>query len=125
MRKCSAIKENGERCGSMAMRDSQWCYYHNPDLEEERQRNNRKGGRRGGRGRPQEEIARICAKLEEIANDVLANKIDSKRGAVSGQLLNYVLGGIRIGLQAREQEELIARLEQVEQDLATRGRWGA
>jgi len=110
------------------MRGGQWCYVHNPDLEEERQRNNSKGGRRAGRGRPQTEIARICDRIEEIAEGILSGQIDKGKGAVAGQLLNYVLGGLRIGLQAREQEELVSRLETLEEQLEARKRsqpWGA
>ena len=59
-------------------------------------------------------IARISARIEQIAEDVLSNKIDRGRGAVAGQLLSYVLGGLKIGLQAREQEEIVARLEELE-----------
>jgi hypothetical protein len=117
MNRCSSIKANGERCGSVAMRGEQWCYVHNPNLEEARQRNNSKGGRRAGRGRPQVEIARICDRIEEIAEGILAGEIDKGPGAVAGQLLNYVLGGLRIGLQAQEQEELIQRLEVLEATL--------
>ena len=128
MAQCSGIKRDGGRCGAQAIQDSSWCFNHHPEYEQQRQAAKVKGGRRGGRGRPQNEIARISNRIEEIAEDVLSGKMDSKRGAVAGQLLNYVLGGLRIGLQAREQEELISRLEVLEEQLETKRRsrpWGA
>jgi hypothetical protein len=111
---CAAIKTNGARCGARAMSGSEWCWNHAPEHAEERRRHGSKGGRRGGRGRPQVEIARICDRLEVIAEGILAGEIERGRGAVAGQLLNYVLGGLKVGLQAREQEELEARIEQIE-----------
>jgi hypothetical protein len=128
MAKCSGIKDNGGRCGSMAMKDSQYCYYHDPSLEETRQRNNRKGGRRGGKGRPQVEIRRLMDRIEEIAEGVLDGSIEKSRGSIAGQLLNYCLRGISISLEAREQEELVQRLEVLEEGIQEKKRsrqWGA
>ena len=119
---CSGIKRDGGRCKAQAIQDSAYCFNHHPDYESQRRSAKSRGGRRGGRGRPQTEIARISARIEEIAEGILAGEVDKGKGAVSGQLLNYVLGGLRIGLQAREQEELIARLEVLEEGLAAKKR---
>jgi hypothetical protein len=48
---------------------------------------------------------------------VLAKRVDRGDAAVAGQLLNYILRGISVSLKAREQEELIERLEQLEEGL--------
>jgi hypothetical protein len=100
---------------------------HSPDYTEERKRHGARGGRIGGRGRPQTEIARISARIEQIAEDVLSGEIDKGRGQISGQLLSYVLNGLKIGLAAREQEEIVGRLELLEQENEARKRgraWG-
>ena len=36
MRKCIFIKPNGEECKANAMRDSKFCFTHNPDVEAEK-----------------------------------------------------------------------------------------
>ena len=36
MRKCQFIKSDGEECKANAMRESEFCFTHNPDTEEER-----------------------------------------------------------------------------------------
>jgi hypothetical protein len=114
MAQCSGIRRDGGRCGAQAIQDSSWCFNHHPAYEQQRQAAKVRGGRRGGRGRPQNEIARISARIEELAEDVVAGRLEKGRGAVGGQLLNYVLNGLRIGLQAREQEQLEERIEQIE-----------
>jgi hypothetical protein len=128
MAQCSGIKRDGGRCRSQAIQDSSWCFNHHPDYEQQRKAAVTRGGRRGGRGRPQTEIARICERLEVIAESVISGELDSKRGSVGAQALNYVLGGLKVGLMAREQEELVARLEVLEegiQEKKRRRQWGA
>jgi hypothetical protein len=86
-----------------------------------------KGGRRGGRGRPSVELARLQARFEDLAEKVLAGDIERGVGAVCGQLLNGARACVRDGLAAREQEELIGRLEALEEALEAgerRGRYG-
>jgi len=33
--KCNHIKENGETCEAYAVKDSEFCYFHNPDISDE------------------------------------------------------------------------------------------
>jgi hypothetical protein len=127
MAKCSGITRAGTACKGIPIDNSGYCYVHSPDYAEERRRHGARGGRIGGRGRPQNEIARISARIEQIAEGVLSGEIDKGRGAVSGQLLSYVLNGLKIGLQAREQEEIVSRIELLEEENeAKKGRrtWG-
>jgi hypothetical protein len=116
MAKCAGITQAGTACKGIPIDGSGYCYVHHPDYAEARRRHGAKGGRIGGRGRPQNEIARLTSKLEQLAEDVLSGKVDRGRGAVAGQLLSYALGGLKIGLQAREQEEIVARLEMLEEE---------
>ncbi len=60
--------------------------------------------------------------LEKLAEQAVCKEVDRSDAAVAGQLLNYALRGITIGLKAVEQEELIARLEAVEAELAAKKR---
>jgi hypothetical protein len=128
MSRCSTIKANGQRCAGRAIAGSQWCWNHDPAYAEARRRNASKGGKRGGRGRPSAELARLQERLEDLADKVLSGEVERGVGAVVGQLLNGARACVRDGLAAREQEILVARLEEVEQILEQRkgdGRWGA
>src|SRR5215212_6042740 len=114
---CAGIKADGGRCGAQAMRNSQWCVNHDPDKVEVRRRRASKGGKRGGRGRPSVELARLQARFEDLAEKVLAGDVERGVGAVAGQLLNGARACVRDALAAREQEELVARLEALEEAL--------
>ena len=57
---------------------------------------------------------------------MLKGEIERADGAVAGQLLNGARACVRDGLAAREQEELIERLEALEGTLEDKqGRYGA
>ena len=123
MARCSGIRADGGRCGAQAIRSSEFCIAHHPDYEYARRRRNSKGGKRGGRGRPTSELARLASRFEELADKVLAGEVERGVGAVAGQLLNGARACVRDGLTAREQEELIARLEALE-EASERGKQG-
>ncbi len=125
---CSGIRADGGRCRAQAMRNSEWCIGHDPDQAEARRRRASKGGKRGGRGRPTSELHRLRDRFEDLADKVLAGSIDRAAGAVAGQLLNGARACVRDAMAAREQEELIARLEALEarqEDRKGGHRWGA
>jgi hypothetical protein len=128
MARCSGIRADGGRCGAQAIRSSEFCVNHHPDYEDTRRRRNSKGGKRGGRGRPTSELARLAARFEGLADKVLSGEVERGIGAVAGQLLNGARACVRDGLTAREQEELIERLEALEGALEEKrggNRWGA
>jgi hypothetical protein len=124
---CAGIKADGGRCKAQATRGSTWCIGHDPEKAEARRRRASKGGKRGGRGRPSVELARLGARFEELADKVLSGEVERGVGAVVGQLLNGARSCVRDALAAREQEELVARLEELERVLERRGehRYGA
>ncbi len=116
---CSGIRADGGRCRAQATRNSEWCIGHDPDQAEARRRRASKGGKRGGRGRPQAELARLQRRFEELADRVLAGEVERGVGAVAGQLLNGARACMRDALAAREQDELLARLEALEEAMRT------
>jgi len=109
------------------MKGAQWCFNHHPDYAQERQRNASKGGKRGGRGRPSSELARLQERFEELAEQVLSGEVERGVGAVAAQLLNGARACVATRLKAIEQEELIVRLEHLEGVLEAnkRDRYGA
>jgi hypothetical protein len=111
---CSSSRADGSRCRAQAIRGSEWCFNHHPDYEAARRRRAARGGKRGGRGRPTAELARLQRRFEELAEAVLSDEIERGAGAVAGQLLNGARACVRDALAAREQEELVERLEALE-----------
>jgi len=114
---CSGIKADGGRCKAQATRNSEWCIGHDPDQAEARRRRASKGGRRGGRGRPQAELAGIKRRLADLADAVLEGRQDRADAAVAGQLYNTYLRAVSVELRAREQLEITERLESLEEAL--------
>jgi hypothetical protein len=125
---CSGIRADGGRCQAQAISSSEWCFNHHPDYEEERRRRASRGGKRGGRGRPVSELSRLQARFEDLVNKVLSEEVERATAAVACQLLNGARACVRDALAAREQEELIERLETLEGALEQKrggNRWGA
>jgi hypothetical protein len=114
MARCIAIKANGGRCKVEAIPDAEWCWSHHPDYEEQRRRRASKGGKRGGRGRPQAELASIKERLSDLADDVLNDEVDKGKGAVVSQVLNVYLRALSVELKLREQEEILERVAELE-----------
>jgi hypothetical protein len=123
MARCAGITAAGDRCKAEAMPEAQWCWNHHPDYEQARQRRASKGGKRGGRGRPQAELSDIKARLSDLADDVLEGRQDKGVAAVASQVLNVYLRAISVETKLKEQFELIERLESLEEGLEqSRGR---
>jgi hypothetical protein len=113
---CAGIKRDGTRCTVGVSPGAQWCYNHDPARQAERRRN----AARGGKARASGELAGIKARLSDLADDVLEEKVDKGAAAVAGQLLNTYLRAVSVELKAREQQELLERLETLEGTLEQR-----
>ena len=114
---CSGIKADGGRCRAQAMRDSAFCLNHDPNRTNENRRRASRAGRAGGRGRPTSELKRLQLRFEELCDQVLEGTMDRATGAVAGQLLNGARACVRDLVAAREQEELVQRLEDLERSI--------
>ncbi len=129
MGQCAGITAAGGRCKGQAIGNSQYCFSHSPDHAEARKRRASKGGKRGGRGRPQVELADLKARLSALAEDVLEGRVDRGNAAVASQVLNVYLRAVSVELKVVEQRELIERLEALEgaheRKIEGGKRWGA
>jgi len=127
--KCSGITLAGTACKGIPIDDSGYCFQHHPDHAEERRRSGSKGGKRGGRGRPRVELSGIKAQLQGLADSVLDGSLERGDAAVVSQILNVLLRAITVELQVKEREDVIERLEALEEQQPTKnGRlntWGA
>ena len=128
MATCTGITRSGERCRGVAIDGSGLCYAHHPDHAEDRRRAARKGGHRGGRGRPRTELGDIKQRLSDLADEVLEGRQDKGVAAVASQVLNVYLRAVSVELKVREALELTERLEALEEALEQKKgdrRWGA
>ena len=122
---CSGIRADGGRCKAQAMRNSEWCINHHPDYEQERRRRASKGGKRGGRGRPSVELASLREENADIRRRLLDGELLPNVAAVAVQSINTDIRALGAALKAREQEELLERLDALEQSReGGRRRWG-
>ena len=111
---CAGIRADGGRCKAQATRSSSFCIGHDPDRVDARRRRAQKGGKRGGRGRPQAELADIKRRLLLLTDAVLDGSQDRASAAVAGQLLNTLIRCCGLELKVREVDELDARLQELE-----------
>jgi hypothetical protein len=114
MARCSGIRADGGRCGAQAIRGEEHCVNHHPDYEGIRRQRNSKGGKRGGRGRPQVEMRDIKALLEDLTDRTLEGELPTNVAAVANQVINTRLRAIETERKIKETEELEARLEALE-----------
>jgi hypothetical protein len=111
---CSGIRADGGRCRAQAMRNSAYCIGHDPDQAEARRRRASKGGRRGGRGRPIAELGALRDQNADIRRRLLEGELAPNVAAVAVQSINTDIRAVGAALKAREQEELVERLESLE-----------
>ena len=128
MATCTGITRSGERCRGVAIDSSGLCYAHHPGHAEDRRRAARKGGHRGGRGRPILTASEVADQVQDLSDKVLAGELDRADAAVCGQLLNVKLRALEVGRKLREAEDLERRMEELEALVAARKErtsWGA
>ncbi len=113
MARCARIKADGGRCGAQAIRNSEWCFSHHPDYEEARSRRGSKGGKRGGRGRPVAELGALRDENASIRERLLEGELQPGVASVAIQSLNVDARLIATLLRAKEQEEILAELEEL------------
>jgi hypothetical protein len=124
---CTGITRTGERCRGVAIDSSGLCYAHHPDHAADRRRAARKGGHRGGRGRPVLTASEVADQVQDLSDKVLAGELGRADAAVCGQLLNVKLRALEVGRKLREAEDLERRMEELEALVAARKErtWGA
>ncbi len=125
MHRCPGTKRDGSRCTVTVEPPQTYCWWHDPDNAEARKQAASKGGKRGGRGRAQTELADLKARLSDLADQVLAGDVDKGAAAVAGQLLNTVIRAVSVEAKVKEQDEILERLEALERgQQGGKKRWG-
>jgi hypothetical protein len=120
--RCQGIKRDGGRCTVAVAAGVNWCFNHDPARAEERRRNASRAGKSAG-GR---EIRDLKRRISEVIDDVLEGDQDRGRAAVAIQGFNALRGVLNLELKVREHQELIERLEALEEQAQRGGnRWQA
>src|SRR5918997_464777 len=117
MPQCAGIKRDSGRCTAIVAPSETYCYHHAPERAEERKRNASRGGRSKGGG---SEIADLKAQLRKLAADVLSGEVGRGEAIAVNQIINTRARLIDLERKIREQEELEARLEALEDVLQRR-----
>jgi hypothetical protein len=116
MPQCAGIKREGGRCAVVV--GGQFCYHHDPDQAQKRKR----VATRGGKSKPNREIAAIKGLLSDLTDRVLgaegADPLQTGPASVANQLINTRLRAVELERKVREVDELEARLEELESLLA-------
>ena len=120
MSRCAGIRADGGRCRAEAMPEAEWCWNHHPDYEQARRRRASKGGKRGGRGRPIAELGTLRNENAQIRRRLLEGELLPNVAAVAVQSINTDIRAVGAVMKAREQEELVERLEGLEEALEQR-----
>ena len=120
MARCAGITAAGSRCKAEAMPREGWCWNHHPDYEQARRWRASKGGKRGGRGRPIAELGVLRGENADIRRRLLEGELLPNVAAVAVQSINTDIRTVGAAMKAREQEELVERLEGLEEALEQR-----
>ena len=116
MARCAGITATGGRCKAEAMSEAEWCWNHHPDYEQARRRRASKGGKRGGRGRPQHETEAIKVLLEDLTERVLSGDLETGPASVANQLINTRLRALEAQRKQTELEDVLTRIEALERE---------
>jgi hypothetical protein len=129
MVKCGETKRDGSPCTLQALRDSDFCWAHDPRNAEKR----RSGQSRGGRSKSLKDLTTLKEKLVQLGDDVLAGRAHRGDAAVAAQAWGVAIKAVEAEVKVRElqearlvetqlkveeQRDLLARLEELESLLA-------
>jgi hypothetical protein len=113
MPRCSHTYADSSRCRRIVSAGQEYCYSHDPTRASERKRN----AARGGRAKASGELGRVKARLHTLADMVEEGQMNRADAAVISQIWGTYLRAVSVELKAREQMELIERLEMLEGSL--------
>jgi hypothetical protein len=123
--RCSHTYTDSSQCRRIVSAEQEYCYSHDPLRAGERRRNAARGGKAKARG----ELGRVKARLQALADMVEEGQMDRADAAVISQIWGTYLRAVSVELKAREQRELVERLEALEegleQDRGDSSRWRA
>src|SRR5918993_2348608 len=125
MPRCSHTYADSSQCRRIVSAEQKYCYSHDPSRASERKRN----AAREGKAKASGELGRVKARLQTLADKVEDGQMERADAAVISQIWGTYLRAVSVELKAREQRELVERLEALEegleQDRGGSSRWRA
>ena len=113
VRRCQAKTKAGKRCRAPAIRDSDYCFAHEPSLAQDRRRWRREGGRRSGKSAVLAEAATV--QTPEEVRDLLGRTVEAvQRGDVDAKTANAVGYLCNLLLKAIKETDLARRIDDLE-----------
>lgn len=101
-KKCKFIKPDGENCEAWAMTDSDFCYFHNPDISDKEKRAIQSRGGQANKIKVLEPLEPMTLKegedvillLEDTINKVREGKMDLRVANCIGYLAGHLIKAI-------------------------------
>ena len=113
---CRATKASGDPCKAPATGLHGYCWAHDPANASQRSRMASKAAR----SKPSRELASLKTQLVDLTEDVLSGELETRRAAVANQLINTRLRALELERRIKENDELEARIEALEQEGGSR-----
>ena len=121
MPRCTATKHDGSSCERIVRASQDYCFAHNPATAAQRLRNASKAAR----SKPSRELKAVKERLRTLAEDVLEARVDQDAAGVAARILGVYLRAAEQERKVQEQEEILERIEALEQrSQGGRRRWG-
>ena len=118
---CTATKDDGTACERIVSASQRFCFAHDPARASQRSRNASKAAR----SKPSRELKAVKERLRALADGVLAGEVDEEAAAVASRILAVYLRAVEAERKLKEQEEILERIEALEQKReGGRRRWG-
>ena len=102
MPRCTATKGDGTPCQAIVKESQQLCHAHDPARADQR----RRAASKAGKSRTGGEISGIKARLRELAEDVVADRVTTAKGSVAAQILGVYLRAVEQERKQMESDEL-------------------
>lgn len=115
---CTAITHQGGRCQKLATGSDGLCWTHDPANADSRRRN----ASRAGRAKPNREVGALKDELATLAEGVRNGSVERADAAVINQILNTRTRLVELERKIAEQDEIMARIEALEQRAHNEGR---
>ena len=118
--KCEHIKPDGQKCEAHAVKDSEFCYFHNPDISDEEKREAQSNGGKTKALTIQEPLPAIALTTPDHAVMLIADTINRVRAGTLDIRTANCLGFLSDKLlKAFEVSKLNGRVDIIEQVIQT------
>lgn len=103
--RCAHVKEGGARCQARPLRDSSYCFFHDPDKAIDRAAARKAQGRKNRAtvlpsqpaDRRLDNIGDVTALVSEVIVYVLRGELDARSANTVGYLCTVLLNSIQVG----------------------------